>query len=272
MPGEPPPYRLWDFGNVQYLQYLGTGETLCVYDAEGEAALEGGPFDFATHEDEAILMGREGSDAERALHLARTAIPTRIDVAMREGYAEAQLCLLLPEPPASSQSTRRWVEDLRCEYVGRALEVPLGDGSWFRGEWYWRTLGVTIEETSYRSWCGLPWVVAHVFGESYNNKKICSSAESWRGLLTAAGLPPEHLRDSKKARASKRRRNGEEVCDIASTTAGLEFSVTVPGLMVLLAVWAVDKRVSRYEGSEIRSLRTRKRPLCLQNLVDNAVL
>ncbi|MCP4244455.1 MAG: hypothetical protein GY772_28265 [bacterium] len=69
--------------------------------------------------------------------------------------------------------------------------------------------------------------------------------------MTAAGLPPEHLRDSKKARASKRRRNGEEVCDIASTTAGLEFSVTVPGLMVLLAVWAVDKRVSRYGGTRV---------------------
>ncbi len=125
MAGEPPPYRLWDFGNVQYLQFLGTGETLCVYDGEGEAALEGGPFDFATHEDEAVLVGREGSDAERALHLARTVIPTRMDLAMREGYAEAQLCLELPESPACSQSARRWVEDLRCEYVGRALEVPL---------------------------------------------------------------------------------------------------------------------------------------------------
>ncbi len=140
MPGERPPYRLWDFGREQYLRYRGTGETLCVFDVAGEAALDGSPCDFVTHEGEALLLGRGGSDAEKAPHLAKNAIPTRIDVAMREGYAEAQLCLVLPEPSASSQSKIRWLEELRCGYVGRALEVPLGDASCFRGEWYWRTL------------------------------------------------------------------------------------------------------------------------------------
>ncbi|MCP4240686.1 MAG: hypothetical protein GY772_09010 [bacterium] len=251
MAEEPPPYRLWDFGSAQHLHFLGTGETVCVYDADGAGAVEGGPFDLVDHEEEAVLVGREGSDEARALHLARTVIPSRIALAMREGYSEAQLCLELPDCPASSQRARRWVEDLRCEFVARALEVPLGDGTYFRGEWYWHALGVTIEEVSYRSWCGIPWVIAHVFEESYPNKKICRAAEGWRGLLARAGLPAEHLRDSRKARASKRRQDGEEVCDIASTAAGLEFSVSLPGLLVLLAVWAVDKRFARYGGDRV---------------------
>ena len=72
MESDPPRWRLWDFGSVQFVQDTVSGESLRAH-GDG-AAFTDGPFRLSWCGDQPVLVGLEGDEDHCALH--------RVDEAM----------------------------------------------------------------------------------------------------------------------------------------------------------------------------------------------
>jgi hypothetical protein len=99
-------------------------------------------------------------------------------------------------------------------------------------------------------------VLDYIFGE-HSSKKMLKSFDSWRKSLANVGLATEHMRRNKKSIEWQSRVEAAASFQVASTTslADAEFSITIPGLLVLLASFTYDgRRVTDGAGEKAQAL------------------
>ena len=85
MGSDPPRWRFWDFGSVQFVQDTLSGESLR---AHGPGAVfTDGPFKVVTCGDKPVLLGLDGDDEHCALHVLDEAM---VNVVTIEGHGEVE--------------------------------------------------------------------------------------------------------------------------------------------------------------------------------------
>ena len=127
-------WRFWDYGSIQFVENRVTGEFLQVY---GPDALFGdGPFKMVCHADTGgrpILVGLDGTDLERALHLADAHASIRLRLNCGETPGDESIVSV--NTNAGPKSWR--LRELKESPQARAMVIEVADFPPFKAEWTW---------------------------------------------------------------------------------------------------------------------------------------
>ena len=88
MESDPPRWRFWDFGRVQFVQDTLSGESLRAH-GQG-AAFTDGPFRFVKCGDKPVLVGVDGDDEHCALHVVDEAMVNAVTIE-KDGAVEEEV-------------------------------------------------------------------------------------------------------------------------------------------------------------------------------------
>ena len=260
------PVRLWDFGAAQYMQHLETGEIACTCGVAPD--VQGGPFDLLDHEGSTYAVARGGNDEDKVLLSVATEIFSFYVVEERRegcpGPGRRMLrCGVQPERPTAAIE---WLDEARIGSASpKALRLPLPGAGHFECEVYVKRAGIPAGIALYSLWWSMPWVLSHVFG-AYTYQWVKRRRPGWQKILVKMGLSADHLRYSSKALGTRVRIPTSSQRDLRRPASGsglrsfdcakaetMEFSVTTPGLLCLLAAWTRQKWArSEFEGKEAK--------------------
>ena len=88
MESDPPRWRFWDFGSVQFVQDTLSGESLRAH-GQGAVFIDG-PFKFVLYGDKPVLVGVVGEDEHFALHVVDEAMVSVV-TAEKDGESEEDI-------------------------------------------------------------------------------------------------------------------------------------------------------------------------------------
>ena len=124
-------WRFWEYGSIQFVENRVTGEFLKVY---GPDALFGdGPFQMINREGRPTLVGLDGNDLQRALHVV-------------DEHASMRLLLHCGEKPgddsivsmdADKGRKRLRLKDLKESAEAAAMITEVAGFQPFKSEWIW---------------------------------------------------------------------------------------------------------------------------------------
>ena len=233
-------WRLYDFVAEQFVCYVPTGELQQVHGPR--AVVPDGPWaQVLVHENKPVLLGAHGTDADRALCLIGDHMKTHLVLKERDGFETPQKCVRV------RGQVDRWEDVCRLEYTPKVYDFHTDPETSFKAEYFMHDVGVVVGDATITVWVSLPWVFEHLFGKEYN---VAKRAKSWREYLESEGFHGGHVRDSLRSLQNQARLKSEEAFshDVA-TRAEQEFSISVPGLVLILIKATNDKRFRRKASS-----------------------
>ena len=192
-------WRFWEYGSIQFVENRVTGEFLKVY---GPDALFGdGPFQMINREGRPTLVGLDGNDLQRALHVV-------------DEHASMRLLLHCGEKPGDDpivslgadikRKTLR-LTDLKESAVPAAMIIEVAGFQPFKSEWIWYGAPTFCGDEPVNLWLDLRWLTAYLApGSGWRlNKQVAVAAKL---ALVNAGFSESHVR--------WRKRRGTSCCSL----------------------------------------------------------
>ena len=228
-----------DFKTKQAVLHQDTGE--CVFVHGHVTGVEGGPFRERMGDGSRELLGSDG----RVLDVS---VLWKLKIIKETGVEGIQPADKLVDTRLDSAFS---LSELSHTHATRVLALPLVDGGEFKCEVYYKHLPIDVDGSPQSFWLAFPWILEYIFGE-HRSKKMMVSFDAWRKSLASNGLSIEHMRRSKKSIDTHNRLGLAASFELGSTTclADAEYSITIPGLLVLLASFACDGRRAIDGGPE----------------------
>jgi hypothetical protein len=229
--------RLWCAGGVQCLQCALTGETVVL--SGGPNAKTDEQFDATSYEGRALLVGRLGTDDARTLVFADDFFKYSVVSEVRPDFEDPQRRIksrVQSEGYHSALSKHNvWVgDDSPGPYEAKVLPCIVGAPGDASAKvhlaWFFTSTSCGVEP-AISMWCGVPRVLAYLFGRvDPRRRKMNSKAfiHALQGSLESFNLPAHGFMPSKEGRESQRRRAGDnmawdlgpsEACTSASSLA-----------------------------------------------------
>ena len=183
-------WRFWDYGSIQFVENRVTGEFLKVH---GPDALFGdGPFKMVRDAAEGgrpILLGLDGTDLERALHLADEHASIRL--LLNCGEMPGDESIVSVDTSDGPKSCR--LRELQESAEARAMIIEVAGFPPFRAEWTWYDAPSFCGDEPANLWLDLRWLLAYLApGSNWRTAK--SVAMATVSALAAAGLSESHVR------------------------------------------------------------------------------
>ena len=192
-------WRFWEYGSIQFVENRVTGEFLEVY---GPDALFGdGPFKMINREGRPTLVGLDGNDLQRALHVV-------------DEHASMRLLLHCGEQPGDDpivsldadikRKTLR-LTDLKESADPVAMIIEVAGFQPFKSEWIWYGAPTLCGDEPVNLWLDLRWLTAYLApGSGWRlNKQVAVAAKL---ALVNAGFSESHVR--------WRKRRGTSCCSL----------------------------------------------------------
>ena len=192
-------WRFWEYGSIQFVENRVTGEFLKVY---GPDALFGdGPFKMINREGRPTLVGLDGNDLQRALHVV-------------DEHASMRLLLHCGEKPGDDpivsldadikRKTLR-LTDLKESADPAAMIIEVAGFQPFKSEWIWYGAPTLCGDEPVNLWLDLRWLTAYLApGSGWRlNKQVAVAAKL---ALVNAGFSESHVR--------WRKRRGTSCCSL----------------------------------------------------------
>ena len=183
-------WRFWDYGSIQFVENRVTGEFLKVY---GPDALFGdGPFKMVRHAaagGRPILLGLDGTDLERALHLADEHASIRL--LLNCGEKPGDESIVSVDTSDGPKSCR--LRELQESAEARAMVIEVAGFPPFRAEWTWYDAPTFCGDEPVNLWLDLRWLLAYLAPGS-NWRTVKGVAMATASALAEAGLSELHVR------------------------------------------------------------------------------
>ena len=232
-------WRLYDFAAEQFVCYLPTGELQQVHGPR--AVVSGGPWaQVLVHENRPVLLGAQGTDTDRALCLIGDHMKTSLVMKARDGFETPQKCVQV------CGQRDRWEETCRLEYTPKVYDFATDCETSFKAEYFVHDVSIVVGDFPVILWVSLPWVFQFLFGKDYD---VAKRGKSWREYLDSEGFNGAHIRDSVRSLKRQASLKEEAFSHDVATRAEQEFSISVPGLVLLLLKTTTDKRFRRKASS-----------------------
>ena len=226
MESDPPRWRLWDFGSVQFVQDTVSGESLRAH-GDG-AAFTDGPFRLSWCGDKPVLVGLEGDEDHCALHRVDEAMVNVITIEehgefKEEIYKVSQRCGDKPARP---------LRDLQIEKSMKNLEIGVEGCAPFKASFAWYSAPSLCGDKPVSVWLAFPWLVEYTMGRAAV-PRLWRKAEALQTALKVRGFSSQHCRSSLLSRQRKRARKSDE--DAVDDLEGShEWQVSIIGAIVFL--------------------------------------
>ena len=229
-------WRLYDFVGEQFVCYVPTGELQQVHGPR--AVVPGGPWgQVLVHENRPVLLGAQGTDSDRALCLIGDHVKTRLVMKERDGFETPQKCI------RTRGQTDRWEDVSRVEYSPKVYEFPVSAETSFKAEYFMHDVGITVGVQPVTLWVSLPWVMEFLFGKGHD---VALRAKGWREQLESEGFDGGHIRDSVRAlKCQAKFKHQPGLSYMVAASAEQEYSISIPGLVLILVRITNDKRFRR---------------------------
>ena len=183
-------WRFGDYGSIQFVENRVTGEFLKVH---GPDALFGdGPFKMVCDAAEGgrpILVGLDGTDLERALHLADEHASIRL--LLNCGEKPGDESIVSVDTSDGPKSCR--LRELQESAEARAMVIEVAGFPPFRAEWTWYDAPSFCGDEPNNLLLDLRWLLAYLAPGS-NVRTTLLVANATKRALAAAGLSEPHVR------------------------------------------------------------------------------
>ena len=203
MESDPPRWRFWDFGSVQFVQDTLSGESLRAYGPG--AAFTDGPFKFVTFGDKPVLLGLDGDDEHCALHVLDEAM---VNVFTIEGHGEVEEEVYKVSQRCGDKPARP-LRDLQIERCIRHLEIAVEGCAPFKASFAWHSAPSLCGDKPVSLWMYSPWLVESRMGRGAL-AIFWEKADALQITLKARGFSPQQRNSSILSRQRKRAKKGDE--------------------------------------------------------------
>jgi hypothetical protein len=226
---------LYDFGEVQILQHLVTGECVLVHGIM--AKMQGGPFNLESVHGQLSLAPRSGAAQPSEVHITRDSFERKVYYSIRGGTQ-----LDIQPVVVDSGGGRQWMSDCSGDIEPIAIQLHLIDGTTFKTEVYCHAYGIHLPDDSTQCiWISMPWIVNHLYGSTYSKRQCGISAKSWRKYLQHVELSGEHIRDSRRSNLAVQVLTAGVRTTATHLSNEIDYTMSLPAVLVSLARYSWDR-------------------------------
>ena len=184
-------WRFWEYGSIQSVENRVTGEFLKVYGPD--ALFDDGPFQMINREGRPTLVGLDGNDLQRALHVVDEHASMRLLLHCGEKPGDEPIVSL----DADIKRKTLRLTDLKESADPVAMIIEVAGFQPFKSEWIWYGAPTFCGDEPVNLWLDLRWLTAYLAPGSgwRHNKQVANAAKL---ALVNAGFSESHVRWRKR--------------------------------------------------------------------------